>query len=139
MSARPRLLCRTDGRHEFPHLAPCRIIIREDSHDVGSPPDPLVGSWRSRLNVASLEGGRGEDLADGGAEPGLIVGDDHVRASPRQAPQWRYQAAHATYNGVKFGAVCVAINREAAADARCRRNMNTLCALRTVVYATRRL
>ena len=43
-----------------------------------------------QVHVASLEGGLGEDLADGRAEAGVIVGDDEldaVQTAPAQAEQ----------------------------------------------------
>ena len=50
----------------------------------------MVEGVAQEVDVASLEGGLGEDLADACAKPGMVVGDDELdamEASPAQAEQ----------------------------------------------------
>ena len=50
----------------------------------------MVESVAQEVDIASLEGGLGEDLADACAKPGMVVGDDEldaIEASPAQAEQ----------------------------------------------------
>ena len=50
----------------------------------------MVEGVAQEVDVASLKGDLGEDLADARAKPGMIVGDDELdamQASPAQAKQ----------------------------------------------------
>ena len=54
----------------------------------------VVAGVAQKVDIAPLEGGLGKDLADAGAKPGMIVGDDEldaIEASPRKPMRKSFQ------------------------------------------------
>ena len=54
----------------------------------------MVEGVTQEMDIASLKGGLGEDLADAGAKPGMVVGDDEldaIEAAPAQVSRKSFQ------------------------------------------------